>query len=73
MDRATKSCRMKIVLAIFSALILGLSLPLQADSLATNASVRVRLTLLGDSMMAVQPEARGPQGWGAYQIGRAHV
>lgn len=43
------------------ALILGFSLPLYAEP--TNAPVR--LTLIGDSMMAVQPDARGPQGWGA--------
>ncbi len=49
---------------VCSALILGLSLPLRADPPAP--AQPVRLTLLGDSMMALQPESRGPQGWGAY-------
>jgi lysophospholipase L1-like esterase len=57
---------MKIILAILTALIFSCSIPLRADSLATNAPARVRLTLLGDSMMAVQAESRGPQGWGTY-------
>jgi lysophospholipase L1-like esterase len=55
---------MKIVftnLILTCALILSFSPLLRAEP--TNAPIR--LTLLGDSMMAVQPDTRGPQGWGA--------